>query len=157
MSNALKTIRDAVETVLKTQVTTAKWVENYNGEDWDDEKYTQMRRRQAEKGNGLYVTLPKTQSSPTEPQSADENFVQVGIIAVGGAIGDRVTAAEAAEALIWAAYVAMRNHFSGGPEQLHTPWLLLGFEILYQDGRTTIAGVTLVAPCDFGYAAAGEA
>ena len=156
MSNALKTIRDAVKTVLTAQCTAAKWVDNYNGEDWDDEKYSQMRRRQAEKGNGLYVTLPRTSSSPSEPMSADENFVQVNIVGVAGAIGDRDTAAEAAEALIWAAYVAMRKHFSGGPDELHTPWLLIGFEVLFQDGRITIASLTMIAPCDFGYAADEE-
>ena len=157
MSNALATIRTAGKAVLIAQCALAKWVDTYNGEDWDDEKYSQMRRRQAEKGNGLYVSLARTGVSANEPISADENIVQIQIIAVAGAIGDRATAAEAAEALIWAAYVAMRKHFTGGPAELHLPWMCAGFDPLFQDGRVTIIGLTLVVLCDFGYAADEEA
>lgn len=153
MSNALATIRMAVKTVLSAHCALAKWVDTYNGEDWDDEKYTAMRRRQAEKGSGLYVTLARTGGSANEPISADENNVFIQVIAVAGALGDRTASAEAAEALIWSAYVAMRKNFAGGPAELHLPWALVGFDPLYQDGRTTIVGMTLTVPCDFGYAA----
>lgn len=145
-TNPLAEIRTALQTALQSAVTAARWVDIYDGEDWNDAKRATIRQKVALKGPGLYVGLPSIE--PGEgPEFLDHVGIEVRILACAGAVADRVTSAELAESLAWDAYAAL---LAAGrtPAFLHERWMAPSFGTEFQGANCTLFGLTLRSSCD---------
>lgn len=147
MSNPLAEIRTALQSTLRAGVPSAQWVDIYDGEDWTDAKRTTIRQKVALKGPGLYVALPTVEAVEGEPEFLDHSTIEVRLLACAGAIADRTTSAEAAEALAWAAYAAL---LAAGrtPAFMHERWREPTFGTEFQGANCTLFGLTLRSSCD---------
>jgi hypothetical protein len=147
MSNPFQTIRETMQTHLVAGVTAAKWVDVYDGEDWKDEDFGQMRSRISAKGAGIYVRVVRTERDAEAPDSFDHHRLYLHVICAAAAVADRKRSAEAAEDLVWQAYQTVRAA-GQSPTWLHEPWRLQGFTPEYQGANATIVSLLFASSAD---------
>ena len=148
MSNPLTNIREGLQTAMSA-VDGIKWADIYDGEDWKDDEYKQIRRRVGLQGTGVYARLMRTQLVVDSPQLADSNDVYMQLIVGCAQAVDRKTSAENAEQQAWDCYYAVRGTATGADCLLLT-WRLAGIATEYQSSNCTIMSVILRNQVDFG-------
>ena len=149
MANPFAQIREAVQEAL-LEVEQVKWTDAYNGEDWQDADFAEIRRRAALRGNGVLVRIPRTRIVESSPMSTDENTIWLHLICAAVKVADRTRSAEAAEELAWQCYAKLRRTKTGG-DFLLIPWRLSGIAVEYQNPNCTIVSVMLESGVDFAY------
>lgn len=146
-TNPLRQIREAVAKEVQAKVESLRWLAHYDGEDWKDKDFEQLRSRIARDGAGGYVRVFGAEGEDG-PDSADCAKVVVHLILGTGPIIDRATAAEAAEQLLWNAYAALKQTKTGLTCILAN-WKLQAFEIEFQSPTCTLVSLLVATHVDF--------
>lgn len=148
-SNPFAEIRAALVGAIQAGVPDAKWCAAYDGEDWDDKEYQTIRQRMVQ-GPGVYVRLPRTETSGEAGiESLDHQEIMAHLIVCAPWAADRGSAAEYAEQLAWDVYQAVRAA-GRSPASMHEAcWRLVGFAVEWQGSSSTIMSVMLRNSADF--------
>ena len=150
--NPFRQIREGVQTaLLELQAADGiRWVDIYDGEDWRDDEFEQIRHRVGLYGSGVYVRIFRSQLDEDAPMSTDHHDVYVQCLVAAGVVADKARAGEQAEEVAWMCYAALRGT-STGASCLQINWRFHGYIVEHQSGNCTIVSVILRNAVDFGY------